>query len=130
MLTQVFRLNEIVQAIDETTCIWANAKILSFVSDWVVVVKWIDYFGYKPTSVEVPQHLRTGDREYWNIRKFQQFQHSGPVSRQQRRNKKQQVSVSLRTLCRNETVNSSSFAWNRHMFCSCISLVIHLSSYN
>ena len=44
MLTETFRVNEIIQAVDPNSGHrWEKAKILSFVNDWCVKIKWIEW---------------------------------------------------------------------------------------
>ena len=46
MLTETFRVNEIIQAVDPNSGHrWEKAKILSFVNDWCVKIRWVDWSG-------------------------------------------------------------------------------------
>jgi len=69
MLLQTFSENENVQILDPATSIWESAKILSFVSDWCVRIKWVDWPYKKKEDITVPEEDRE-DTNYWNIRKF------------------------------------------------------------
>ena len=71
----VFNVNETVQAVDVSTCIWEKAKIISIVSDWSVKVKWVDWSQYAEEIIEVPVSSRERGVEHWNIRKWIQKEH-------------------------------------------------------
>ena len=45
MLTQTFRVDEIIQAVDPNTGRWEKSKILSFVNDWCVKIRFVDWSG-------------------------------------------------------------------------------------
>lgn len=67
----IFRHNETVQVLDETTYIWEAAKILGLPSDWSAKVKWIDWSSKPPVVIEVRESLRTLGVEFWPVRKWQ-----------------------------------------------------------
>ena len=66
-LTNIFKVDEEVQAIDEMTYIWEAARILSFEGDWSVRVKWTKWSTPRQIIV-VPESVRSRV-EHWNIRK-------------------------------------------------------------
>ena len=66
MLLQTFYENEVVQILDPATSIWESAKIISFVSDWCVRIKWVDWSYNKKEDITVPEVYRP-DKNYWNI---------------------------------------------------------------
>lgn len=68
----IFKPNEIVQALDDSTSIWEEAKIIGIVSDWSVLIKWV-HWNTSPVSIIVPENLRIKSLEHWNIRKFQKL---------------------------------------------------------
>lgn len=67
----IFKSNEIIQVIDETTFIWEPAKIVGVISDWSVKVKWVNWTSKPATVITIPQEVRRSGRETWNIRKFE-----------------------------------------------------------
>ena len=79
LLLQTFKLNEIVQILDPETYIWESAKIIAFISDWSLKIKWIDW-NNRLQKIEIPVELRP-DSNRWNIRKAR---HSQPVMSQKR----------------------------------------------
>ena len=58
MLLQTFYENEVVQILDPATSIWESAKIISFVSDWCVRIKWVDWSYNKKEDITVPEVYR------------------------------------------------------------------------
>ncbi len=79
----IFKPNEIVQALDDTTSIWEEVKVLGIESDWSVRVKWTSYTS--PVLITVPENLRTMGSEHWNIRKSQKIDGSDTGRRTRRR---------------------------------------------
>ena len=63
----IFKVNEIVQAVDETTWIWEEAKVISVVSDWTMRLKWVNWASSPPVTIGV-QQMGFG---CWNVRKRQ-----------------------------------------------------------
>ena len=56
MLTQTFVLDETIQAVDPVTFWWEKARIISFVNDWCVKIKWLDWCGKKVyAEITVPE---------------------------------------------------------------------------
>ena len=57
MLTQTFRVDEIIQAVDPGSGYrWEKAQILSFVNDWCVKIRWVDWSGKKVyAEITVPE---------------------------------------------------------------------------
>ena len=56
MLTQTFVLDETIQAVDPVTFWWEKAQILSFVNDWCVKIRWLDWCGKKVyAEITVPE---------------------------------------------------------------------------
>ena len=57
MLTQTFVLDETIQAVDPGSGYrWEKAQILSFVNDWCVKIKWLDWSGKKVyAEITVPE---------------------------------------------------------------------------
>ena len=45
MLTQTFVLDETIQAVDPVTFWWEKGRIISFVNDWCVKIRWVDWSG-------------------------------------------------------------------------------------
>ena len=66
MLSKHFKINEIVDAIDECF-IWWPAEIIKFNEEWEVVVRWIE-FGNRKSTITIPSTDRKTS-EKWNIRK-------------------------------------------------------------
>ena len=64
----LFRENEIVHVVDETTAIWEEAKIVGFESDWSVRIAWVNWKG-NAFIFKLPENLRTESSESWTIRK-------------------------------------------------------------
>ena len=58
MLLQTFYENEVVQILDPATSIWESAKIISFVSDCCVRIKWVDWSYNKKEDITVPEVYR------------------------------------------------------------------------
>ena len=71
MNLHIFKHNEIVQVLDETTYIWEAAKIMGLESDWSINVKWVDWSSKPAIVIVVPEILRSKGVEFWNVRKFQ-----------------------------------------------------------
>jgi hypothetical protein len=82
----IFRTNEVVQVLDETTYIWESAKVLGQISDWSIKVKWVEWTSKPAVAIEVPEPLRTMGVEAWNVRKFQRTERSDSTERRPRRN--------------------------------------------
>ena len=57
MLTQTFRVDETIQAVDPGSGYrWEKAQILSFVNDWCVKIRWLDWSGKKVyAEITVPE---------------------------------------------------------------------------
>ena len=72
MLLQIFSENEIVQILDPATSIWESAKIIAFINDWCVRIKWVDWSSKKKEDIAVPEKDRS-ERNCWNIRKSQRL---------------------------------------------------------
>ena len=53
MLLQIFSENEIVQILDPATSIWESAKIIAFINDWCVRIKWVDWSSKKKEDISV-----------------------------------------------------------------------------
>ena len=67
-IMHIFTINEVVQALDDTTSIWEEAKIIGIISDWSVRVKWVNWTNTAPVNITVPTGYRY-NQELWNIRK-------------------------------------------------------------
>ena len=109
MLLQTFSDNEVVQVLDPATSIWESAKILSFVSDWCVRIKWVDWSS-KKEDVTVPEKDRA-DKNNWNVRKSQGLQLS-----EKRTNKRRSIVLdyNARKLVKNDEI----YFWQPE--CECI----------
>ena len=59
MLLQIFSENEIVQILDPATSIWESAKIIAFINDWCVRIKWVDWSSKKQEDIAVPEKDRS-----------------------------------------------------------------------
>ena len=84
MNLNIFRHNETVQVLDETTYIWEAAKIMGFECDWSVRVKWVEWSSKPAILIVVPENLRTRGVECWNIRKYQENKKPEACSPRQR----------------------------------------------
>ena len=73
----IFKVNEIVQAVDETTWIWEEAKVISVVSDWTMRLKWVNWASSPPVTIVV----RMMGFGCWNVRKPQKI-YSPPSNHQ------------------------------------------------
>ena len=81
----LFRENEIVHVVDETTAIWEEAKIVGFESDWAVRIAWVNWKG-NAFIYTLPENLRAESSESWTIRKKVSFTPAtNPNGRQIRR---------------------------------------------
>ena len=58
MLRQTFSGDDKIQVLDPTTFIWESAKIISYVSDWCVRIKWTEWPGIKHFDLTVPEKDR------------------------------------------------------------------------
>ena len=67
----IFKVGEIVQALDATTSIWEEAKVLGHESDWSVRITWIHWGSRKPVVFTLTEDLREQSVENWSIRKKQ-----------------------------------------------------------
>ena len=65
----LFRENEIVHVVDDTTAIWEEAKIVGFESDWSVRIAWVNWKG-NVIVFTLPENLRPQSLEMWTIRKL------------------------------------------------------------
>lgn len=69
MNLRIFSVNEIVQALDDSTSIWEKAKITGVISDWSVLVRWVNWKpATAPATIFVPDDCRRNQGS-WNIRK-------------------------------------------------------------
>ena len=68
-LSNLFQRNEIVHAVDETTAIWEEAKVVGVESDWSVRIDWVNWKGWVSIIFTLPENLRTQGTEMWTIRK-------------------------------------------------------------
>ena len=66
MLSKHFKLNEIVDAIDECF-IWWQAEIFEFIGEWEVVVRWKE-FEKEKSKIQIISSVRKTS-EKWNVRK-------------------------------------------------------------
>ena len=66
MLSKPFKLNEIVDAIDECY-IWWQAEVIEFIGEWEVVVRWKE-FGKEKSKIQINSTVRKTS-EKWNVRK-------------------------------------------------------------
>ena len=112
----IFKTNEIVQALDETTWIWEEAKVISVVSDWTMRLKWVNWAKSPPATIGV-RDLGFG---CWNVRKPQKINDCQPQTGRTLRNASQQpatrgtfraFTTNPRNLIRHDTV---SFSKNYH----------------
>lgn len=101
MLLQTFSENEVVQILDPATAIWESAKIISFVNDWCVTIKWVDWPYKKKENITVPEEDRP-DRNHWNIRKSQHIEAPEETLTQKRRSTP--LTFCVRKLVRNDQV--------------------------
>ena len=65
MLSKHFKVNEVVDAIDERY-IWCQAETLEFIGEWGVVVRWKE-FGKEKSNLVIESTVRKTP-EKWNIR--------------------------------------------------------------
>ena len=65
MLSKHFKLNEIVDAIDECY-IWWQAEVIEFIGEWEVVVRWKE-FGKEKSKIQINSTVRKTS-EKWNVR--------------------------------------------------------------
>ena len=74
-MSKHFKLNEIVDAIDECY-IWWQAEVIEFIGEWEVVVRWKE-FGKEKSKIQINSTVRKTS-EKWNVRKtkvtFQKLQ--------------------------------------------------------
>ena len=66
MLSKHFKLNEVVDAIDECY-IWWQAEIIEFIGEWEIVVRWKE-FGKEKSKIQIKTTVRKTS-EKWNVRK-------------------------------------------------------------
>ena len=110
MLLQTFYENEVVQILDPATSIWESAKIICFVSDWCVRIKWVDWSYNKKEDITVPEVYRP-DKNYWNIRKSHNLVREETVSNKRRSTP---LSYNARRLVRNDQI----YFWQPE--CNCV----------
>jgi hypothetical protein len=68
MLSQFFKVQQHVQALDSITGIWFTAIILSFQSAWEMTLKW-ENFNCKPTVLSIDQDERDATlNNQWPVR--------------------------------------------------------------
>ena len=65
-MSKHFKLNEIVDAIDECY-IWWQAEVIEFIGEWEVVVRWKE-FGKEKSKIQINSTVRKTS-EKWNVRK-------------------------------------------------------------
>ena len=65
----IFMTNEIVHAVDQTTGIWEEAKVLGHESDWSLRIKWVNWGTRKPLVFTLHPDIREKSVENWTIRK-------------------------------------------------------------
>ena len=61
-----FNFNEVVDAIDECY-IWWQAKIIEFIGDWEIVVRWKE-IGKEKSKIQIKTTVRKTS-EKWNVRR-------------------------------------------------------------
>jgi hypothetical protein len=105
----IFRVNETVQVLDETTYIWESAKVLGVISDWSMKIKWVEWTSKPAIAIEVPEALRAMGFEGWNVRKFQRKEEA-PMDKRQRRNATQPGN------CRHFSGNPAKLARNIQVY--------------
>ena len=66
-VASLFRSEEVVQVLDETTFIWEAAKVVGIISDWSLRLKWLNWSG--SVDITVPENVRGHGQEHWNVRK-------------------------------------------------------------
>ena len=99
MLPSLFKEKEEVQVLDEVTYIWEAARILGFISNWGVSVKWTEWKG-PPIQITIPEDLRDNRRmKHWKIRKTIKVVEE--PDRAKRRKKKDPLLFNPRRLTRN-----------------------------
>ena len=101
MLLQTFYENEVVQILDPATSIWESAKRISFVSDWCVRIKWVDWSYNKKEDITVPEVYRP-EKYNWNIRKSHNLVREETVSNKRRSTP---LSYNARRLVRNDQIH-------------------------
>ena len=102
MLPSLFKEKEEVHVLDEVTYIWEAARILGFISNWGVSVKWTEWKG-QPVQITIPEDLRDNRRmKHWKIRKTIKVVEE--PDRAKRRNKKDPLLFNPRRLTRNTDV--------------------------
>ena len=102
MLPSLFKEKEEVQVLDEVTYIWEAARILGFISNWGVSVKWTEWKG-PPVQITIPEDLRDNRRmKHWKIRKTIKVVEE--PDRAKRRNKNDPLLFNPRRLTRNTDV--------------------------
>ena len=57
---------------DPAASIWESAKIIAFINDWCVRIKWVEWSSKKKEDIVVPGKDRS-ERNCWNIRKSQRL---------------------------------------------------------
>ena len=101
MLPSLFKEKEEVQVLDEVTYIWEAARILGFISNWGVSVKWTEWKG-PPVQITIPEDLRDNRRmKHWTIKTIKVVEEP---DRAKRRNKKDPLLFNPRRLTRNTDV--------------------------
>lgn len=81
MNLHIFKSNEIVQVLDESTYIWEAAKIIGLESDWSVRVKWVDWTSKPAVVITVPESRRATGVESWNVRRQKPTRSWSPTTR-------------------------------------------------
>ena len=82
----MFRADEVVQVLDDTTSIWESAKVVAVSSDWTIKIKWTNWPNPRDgVTVKVPESVRQLPSTCWNVRKFQKKDETPCESRKRRR---------------------------------------------
>ena len=98
------------QILDPATSIWESAKIISFVSDWCVRIKWVDWSYNKKEDITVPEVYRP-EKKNWNIRKSHNLVCEETVSNKRRSTP---LCYNARRLVRNDQI----YFWEPE--CNCV----------